>query len=202
MGMLLLSGPQLPEVELKFFAFQNVTVGTTGLAWATGDRSVETSSGELGLEERVDLGLLFPLLQFAHNMVRVLHRLSSFGGGGGLSLFGYGDGIMRLIPLTERCSINLNNSTLDKGVCSHKFVIRCVVNNRDNSCLAGGMLRSPCEVAALETESAVFQVSTTDADGVHPLGAELGAGWLTAELELSFLAIMGALSPGLRAFVA
>ena len=67
--------------------------------------------------------------------------------------------------------------------------------------LAGGVLAGPCEVAGLETEGAVLEVTPTDTNGVHPLGAKLGVGWLTAELEFSLLTVVGALCPSLRSFV-
>lgn len=47
----------------------------------------------------------------------------------------------------------------------------------------------------------MFEVSTAHTDGVDPLGAELGAGRLTAELEFSLLAVVGTLSTGRRALV-
>jgi len=72
----------------------------------------------------------------------------------------------------------------------------------DNSRLASNMLRSPCKVATLETEGPEFYVSTTNSDTMDALRADFGAGWLTAELELSLLAIVGALSTGLRTLVA
>jgi len=63
------------------------------------------------------------------------------------------------------------------------------------------MLRCPCEVTSVETEGTVLGVTTADAHGVDALGAELGAGRLTTELEFSLLAIVGALCTGCRTFV-
>jgi hypothetical protein len=48
----------------------------------------------------------------------------------------------------------------------------------------------------------LLDVSTTDTDGVDALSTELGVGWLTTELELSLLAVVGALSTGGRSLVA
>jgi hypothetical protein len=67
--------------------------------------------------------------------------------------------------------------------------------------LAGDVLRTPCEVSGIETEGTVLDVTATDTDGVDTLGAELGGGGLTAELELSLLAVVGALRTSLRALV-
>ena len=63
------------------------------------------------------------------------------------------------------------------------------------------MLASPSKVARVETEGTVLEVAPTNTDGVDPLGAELGVGGLTTELELSLLAVVGALGPSSRTFV-
>lgn len=63
------------------------------------------------------------------------------------------------------------------------------------------MLAAPREVAAIETESTVLEVTATDTNGVNPLGTELGGGGLTAELELSLFAVVGALGTRFGAFV-
>lgn len=63
------------------------------------------------------------------------------------------------------------------------------------------MLRSPCKVTGIETESAIFDVTATHAHRVDALGTKLGVGGLTTEFELSLLAIVGALSTGRRALV-
>jgi len=73
--------------------------------------------------------------------------------------------------------------------------------NRDDPGLVGGALRAPCKVAALQTQSPVLHVPSTNADRVHALRANLGAGRLPSKLELSLFAVMGALGTGLRAFV-
>ena len=55
--VLLLAGPDLPEVELELLALQDVPVRAAGLPWPAGDGRVQTASRELALEERVDLGV-------------------------------------------------------------------------------------------------------------------------------------------------
>lgn len=74
--------------------------------------------------------------------------------------------------------------------------------DRDDSGLAGGVLRCPCEVAGLKTKGTVLHISTTGADAMDALSTELGASGLATELEFSLLAIVGTLSTGLRALVA
>ena len=39
-----------------------------------------------------------------------------------------GLGIMRLVPLAERRSVDLDDRTLDERVCADEFVVRCVVD--------------------------------------------------------------------------
>ena len=63
------------------------------------------------------------------------------------------------------------------------------------------MLASPSKVARVETEGTVLEVAPTNTDGVDPLGAELGVGGLTTELELSLLAVVGALGTCVRTLV-
>jgi hypothetical protein len=71
-----------------------------------------------------------------------------------------------LVPLPERCSVDLDDGRLDDGVGSDKLVVGSVVNDTNNSGLAGGVLGRPREVAGLETQSAVLEVSSTSTHGV------------------------------------
>lgn len=118
---------------------------------------------------------------------------------------------MCFIPLTEGCSVNLDDSALYKSIGSDELIVRRIVHlserrswrhptdvksathNTDKSCLSGNMLRSPCKVTAIETKSSIFEVSATDTDSVNALGTKFGVCRLTTELELSLLAIVGAL---------
>lgn len=130
---------------------------------------------------------------------------------------------MSLVPLTEGGSIDLDDSTLDESVRTDKLVVGCVVDltksglrlairgrelrewmdthDSEDSGLVCGTLAAPGKVTALETECTVLEVSSTDTNGVHTLGTKLGAGGLTAELELSLLTVVGALSTRGRTFV-
>ncbi len=74
-------------------------------------------------------------------------------------------------------------------------------HDTDDPRLAGNVLAAPGEVARVKTEGTVLEVTTADPNGVNALGAELRAGSLTAELELSLLAVVGALSTGGRTLV-
>jgi len=195
MSMLLLSCPDLPEVELKLFALEDVAISATRLSRSAGNDSVESTSAELRLKKRVNFCFLLPVIKATLGVVREL-----FGLCGGISrmclgsLFRYRLCVVGFIPLTEGSGIDLDDSTLDEGVRSYKLVVRCVVNNRDYPRLFGDMLRAPCKISPLETKGAKFSVSTTNTDGVYTFGAKFRVSGLTAKLELSLLAIVGALS--------
>lgn len=74
-------------------------------------------------------------------------------------------------------------------------------HDTDDPRLAGNVLAAPGEVARVETESTVLEVTTADPNGVNALGAELGVGGLPTELELSLLAVVGTLGTGGRTLV-
>ena len=133
---------------------------------------------------------------------------------------------MRLVPLTEGGSIDLDDGTLHEGVRADEFVVRGIVDlevrrrekinitfprnqkesqtqthHRDDPRLLRDVLRAPGEVARVETEGTVFGVTTTGAHGVDTLRTELGVGGLATELELPLLAVVGALGTGRRTLV-
>lgn len=236
-GVLLLVGSELPEVELqitsdddfmvervpkthlKLLALKDVAVGTARLTGAAGDGGVEAASSELGFEEGVDLRVLLLLIQVALGVVGEL--LGLIGGlDGGLALFRDGLSVVSLVPLPEGGGIDLDDAALDKSVGADKFVVGGVVSlkmrsfklefacvrkkgtyDTDQPRLAGDVLRSPCIVSGIETESTELGVTTTDTNAVDTLGAELGGGGLATELELSLLAVVGTLRTSLRALV-
>ena len=126
---------------------------------------------------------------------------------------------MSFVPLAEGGSIDLDNGALDEGVRPDELVVGSVVDltaplrtthlhvhrpctyDREDPSLASGALARPRKVASLETEGPVLQVSSTDTHGVDTLGTELRVGGLATELELSLLAVVGALGPRMRPFV-
>ena len=90
---------------------------------------------------------------------------------------------MSLIPLTERRSIDLNDSGLGKGVGTDELVVGRVESYTDDADLAGDTLAAPGEVTGVETEGAEFAVAATGADEVDTLGTDTGVGSLAALLE-------------------
>jgi hypothetical protein len=91
--------------------------------------------------------------------------------------------IVSLIPLTERSSIDLNDGTLDEGVGADQLVVGSVVNNGQNTSLAGAVLRAPGEVARVETKGTVLLVTTADTNFVNTLRSKLGVSSLTTQFE-------------------
>ena len=78
---------------------------------------------------------------------------------------------------------------------------RTCTYDADNPRLASDMLTAPSEVARIKTESTVLEVATTDTDSVNTLRPEFGVRGLAAELELSLLAVVGALGTRVRTLV-
>lgn len=63
------------ETDLELLAFQDIPVSTAGLSRSAGDGCVQTTSGELAIEEGVDLGFLLTGVKFALGVVGELLRL-------------------------------------------------------------------------------------------------------------------------------
>jgi len=153
----------------------------------------------LTLQQRINFSLLLPLLD---DTLKVFGFFGLLGSGGGGSLSSFGTllrdrlRVVRLVPLSERSSVDLNDGALDEGVRADEFVVGGVVNNTDQPRFSRYALRAPCKVAGVEAEGAVLEVSTANANSVDTLRAKLGAGSLTAEFELSLLAVVGTLGTG------
>jgi len=126
---------------------------------------------------------------------------------------------MGLIPLTEGGSVNLDDGTLDKSVCSNKFIVGGIIHlvqesstddfetnaliayHANNSGLPSNMLRTPGIVPIIETESTVLLRPSTDTNCMNTLGTKFGVGRLTTEFEFSLLAVVSALTTRGRTFV-
>ena len=74
------------------------------------------------------------------------------------SLLDDGLPVVSLVPLTERSSVDLDDASLDNGVGPDKLVVRGVVDDTNDTGLAGRVLGSPGEVARLETEARCFSL--------------------------------------------
>ena len=76
------------------------------------------------------------------------------------------------------------------------------MNNSNDTSLAGDGLGTPREVTGIQTHGTELAVTTTGTDLVDTLSTELGVGGLATQLELSLLAVLGALGSGSGALVA
>merc|ERR1719232_1727537 len=185
-----LLGLELTQVELELLALQDVAVGAARLAWPRADGGQHTTSAELLLERRLDLGHLLPLV------VLLLGLLGALLAKHGLFLLGKLDalltakrrGIVRLVPLTERKGIDLHDGVLHERLGAHQLVVAGIVQDVDDTRLPRLGLRTPGEVSSVQAESSELLVSTPCADGPPTLWADLGVGGGSTELELPLLA--------------
>ncbi|KAJ2241025.1 hypothetical protein GGI13_007479 [Coemansia sp. RSA 455] len=191
------------RVEVELLALKDVTVATTGLARARGDDGVEAARDKLVINGRLDGALAGKAL----GKGALGTGLLSLSGLGlvidSLTLLLAEDlGITVLVPLTEGSSVDLDDGALHKGVGADKLVVGGVVDDRNNTSGARDGLGAPRVGAGLKAHGAVLLVATTDTHFVDALGAQLGASSLATELELSLLAVLGALGAGVRTLVA
>lgn len=108
---------------------------------------------------------------------------------------------MGFVPLTEGGSVDLDNGALDEGLGADEFVVGGVVDDVDDTGLAGDGFGAPAEGTGIQTQGTELGVASTGADSVDALLSKLGVGGLTAELELSLLTILSAFGTGVRTFM-
>ena len=96
-----LLGLQFTNVEVEFFALQDVTVTTAGLTWARGDTGQEATLAELLDKGGGDLGLLAALVNFLLGAVGAwaIDGLLLLLGQLGVLLAAKGLGVVSLVPL-------------------------------------------------------------------------------------------------------
>lgn len=90
---------------------------------------------------------------------------------------------MCLVPLAERCRVDLDDGGFGKRVRADEFVVRRMEGHANDANFAGYAFGAPGEVASFEAEAAVFGVTTTGADEMDTLSADTGVGWLAALLK-------------------
>jgi hypothetical protein len=118
---------ELALVEGELLTLQDVAIAAAGLAGAAGNNSVQATSLELLLESGVDLaggGEAGSLL--------LLDRLALLDLLNGLALLLLATtaerlAVVSLVPLTERRSVDLDDSGLGQGVGADKLVVGRVV---------------------------------------------------------------------------
>lgn len=211
--------PLLPEetlVESKLLTLEDVTIAATALA-GTGRYSSEHTTGlELPLKSSLDLaGCLEAVGLLLLDAVGLLLLLLLAGLG--LSPTAERLTVVSLEPLSERSGIDLDDGGLGEGVGTDELVVGRVVDDTDHTGLLGDALRSPREVAGVETQSTELAVSAAGADKMDTLSANTGIGRLATLLEspavmldmtleaiglcIPLLAVVCALGTGGRALV-
>ncbi len=174
-------------VESELLTLKDVTVNTAGLSWAGSDDGEETTSLELLLEGGLDLAVggeaLSVLLLDGLGLLLLLDDLTGLG----LAAATEVGTVVSLVPLAEWNGIDLDDRGLGQGVGADQLVVGWMESDANDADLAGNTLRSPGEVAGVETESTELAVTTTGADKVNTLGTDTGVGWLTAGLESALL---------------
>ena len=105
------------------------------------------------------------------------------------------------LPLSQRSSVHHDDGILDESLGTDQLVVAGIVHYVDDPELAADGLAAPGEVTVVETESAVLLVTAADAEGVDPLGGELGHGGRPGQLELPLLPDGAALAAGGAALV-
>lgn len=190
----LLLGSQSSQVEGQFLTLQDVTVTSTRLTWSRRDAGVQSTGRELVLDRVLDGGGTGSSSQLSLNLLRSLDFLA-------LDLLTQNLTVVGLEPLSERSSVDLDNSRLGQGVGSHQLVVGWVVDNTSDSGLSGHTLGSPREVTGLNSQSSELLVSTSGSHGVDSLGTDLGVGRLTTQLKLSLLSELGSFGTSSRTLV-
>ena len=111
-------------VESELVTLQNVTVNTSGLAWARRDAGQQTTGSELGLKGRVDLGTGLAGGDLALDRLGLGHSLGSGGGVLGLlsTSLTEGETVVGLVPLAERSGIDLDDGGLGQGVGAYQTI--------------------------------------------------------------------------------
>merc|ERR1719166_709941 len=144
-GLFASLGLDLPQVELELLALQNISVGSSTLARAGRDGSQNTTSHELISEALLDLGIPLSLLVLLLGLLGPLLVEDGLLGVGqlGALLASKGEGVVRLVPLSERSGINDNNGILHQGLGSDQLMVGGVVDHVDDPGLARDGLAAP-----------------------------------------------------------
>lgn len=175
--------PDSTHVESQLITLQDVTVNTAALAGARSHDGVQTGRLDLALDGGLDLAVVGETsgLLLLNALALLLLGLLGLG----LASPAQGLAVVRLVPLTERSSINLDDGRLGQGVGTDQFVVGRVVRDTDHTGLAGNTLGAPGEVTGVETEGTELLVTTASADQVNSLSTDTGVGGLTTLVERS-----------------
>ena len=99
------------------------------------------------------------------------------------------------------CAVDEHNTVLHQGLGTDQFVVGCIIDNIDYSCLACTTLRAPREVPHIQPQGPVFLVASPHTDCVYAAGASLCVGSGASQLILPLLVVGLSLAPSLTALV-
>lgn len=124
----------LLDVELQLLTLKDISISAAGLARTRGNYGVQATGSELIVQERIDLGPSGTAGLLAGHMIGDLFNARSFSGGsltlGRDQLTLTEDlAIVALPPLTEGCSINLHNGTLDESLGTYQLIIAGIIDD-------------------------------------------------------------------------
>jgi len=198
LGLLLL---EFLLVEFELLSLQQIPVAATTLTGPGRHARQEATSSELILQTLLQRTSLLSLSQLGLQVLTLL-----LGGAlglllGRLLLLADGNTIELLVPLTEGRSIDLDDTVLHEGVGTDQLVVGRIVNDREDTGLAGGDFRAPAKISRVKSQSSILEVSSTATHHANSLRANAGHGGGAAELKLTLLADGNALATGRPALV-
>ena len=116
------------ETHVELLALENVSVCSSTLTRSRGEDGEQSTRSELLFEQGIDLGVLFTFFQDPFDVVRLFLVLCDLGHGRALASLDEDLGVVRLVPLSERGGIDVDNAGFHEGLGSEKFVVRGVVS--------------------------------------------------------------------------
>ena len=108
---------------------------------------------------------------------------------------------MGLVPLSVRCAVDEHNTVLHQGLGTDQFIVGCIIDDINYSCLACTTLRAPGEAPHVQPQGSVLLVASPHTDCVYAAGANLCVGSRASQLILPLLVVGLSLAPGLTALV-
>jgi len=182
---------ELLLVELELLALEDVTVGAATLSGAGREADQNAARAELCVDILVNLGVGVASGELGADVLGGLGFTFGLLLGLGLALLAELAAVMLHEPGLERGAFDLNDGTLDEGLGADQFVVGGVVDDIQDTGLAGDVLGAPGEIAAVQTEGAELEVATAATHGADTLATvvvvELGHGRRATELELALL---------------
>jgi len=186
----LLLGLERLLVELELLALEDVSVAASRLSRSRRDGGQQSGVGDQLL---LELGVELAVLLARSDNLRPLLLLRGVRVHGSRLLELHV--VVGLVELLVLGGVNLHYAALDQRLGSDQLVVGRIVDDVQNTDLAGHALAGPRKVALVQAESSELLVSTASADGVDAgLLSQLSVGGGAAQLELALLLVDDALS--------